>query len=69
MNYDEIDKLIDDEYLYGEHGHFLKVLMEAWKRADLGNRELLAPVMEKIIQKYGFPSVLAKEHVAERLPV
>jgi len=69
MNYSEIDKLIDDEYFYGQHGDFVKVLMEAWKRADEGNRELLKPVMEKIIEKYGFPSALAKEHVAERLPV
>jgi hypothetical protein len=52
----ELDKLVDNEYAYGAHGHFLMRFMLAWKTADPSNKGLLKPVMEALVKKYDFPT-------------
>jgi hypothetical protein len=60
MDMGELDRIVTDELNYGEHGGYIQALFGAWIKADPGNRELLRQVIERTIEKYGMPTVVAK---------
>ena len=43
---------IAHDLMHGTAGGFLKSFAETWLRADPGNRALLRPVFDKLVEKY-----------------
>ena len=60
MDMKELDRIVTDELSYGENGGYIQALFGAWTRADPDNRKLLQPVIERTIEKYNMPTVVAK---------
>lgn len=60
MDAEQLDKIVNDELNYGQHGGYIQALFGAWATADPDNRAMLRPVIEQTIAKYNMPTVVAK---------